>query len=134
MTDAPKKEMSAAERGARANIPASALRDMTAINYNPMADREAYNIAASGPTSAIPKDHRQSAPVAPVSTSGNVRPLGPMPGVDWVDKICIAADQRERAQAQQPDFTAMLMTMQNTQNLMMQALAALMLRMNDKKK
>jgi hypothetical protein len=32
------------------------------------------------------------------------RPLRPPAGIDWVDKICLAADARERAQAQQPDM------------------------------
>ena len=136
MTDAPKKEMSAAERGARANIPASALRDMTAINYNPMADREAYNIAASGPTSAIPKDHRQSAPAAPVSTSGNVRPLSPPPGIALIDRLVAQTEAQERAKAQQPDFTQMMMVMtkqMEMQSQMLTALVALVARMEDKK-
>jgi hypothetical protein len=133
MPDAPKKEMSAAERGARANIPASALRDMTAINYDPMADRAAYNIATSGPTSAIPKDHRQSAPVAPVNTSGNVRPLGPQPGIDLIDRMCINADQRERAQGQQPNLMQAVMTMMQMQTQTLAALAALVSRMEDQK-
>jgi hypothetical protein len=138
MTDDTSKQMSAAEREARANIPASALRDMTAIDYNPMADRAAFNIATSGPTSAIPKDYGQPAPVAPVNTSGNVRPLGPMPGIDLVDRICIAADQRERAQAAQAtDFTQMMAVMTKQMEMhsqMLTALVALVARMDDKAK
>jgi hypothetical protein len=134
---ADKKEMSAAERGARANIPASALRDMTAIKYgDPMQDRAAFNIATSGPTSAIPKDHRQSSPAAPVSTSGNIRPLGPPPGSELIDKICIAADQRERQQAAQPDMMAQMMAVMlkqsEMQSQMLAALVALLARMEGK--
>jgi hypothetical protein len=65
------------------------------------------------------------------------RPLQPPPGIALVDAICISADQRERAQAAAPDMMAQMaqamMTMQNTQNMMMQALAALMLRLEAKK-
>jgi hypothetical protein len=107
--------------------------DWGRIPYDPNAERAAFN-ATSRPRDMSPQDFsRQTSP--PANTSGwqSERGLGPQPGIDLIDRMCIAADQRERAQAQQPDFAAMLMTMQQTQNLMMQALAALMLRLEAKK-
>jgi hypothetical protein len=74
----------------------------------------------------------------PVSTSGNTRPLQPPPGINLIDAICVAADQRERQQAAQPDMMAQMaqamMTMQQMQTQMLQALTALVLRMEDKPK
>ena len=104
---------------------------MAQLNYNPMEDRAAFNIATSGPTSAIPKNYGQPASAAPVSTSGNIRPLQPPPGTDWVDKICIAADQRERAQAQQPDaMQLMLQSSMQMQQLMAKLIDVLVDRLN----
>jgi hypothetical protein len=61
------------------------------------------------------------------------RPLRPPDGVHLVDQICIAADQRERAQAQQPDVMQFMMTMQRQQTQILAALAALVSRMEDQK-
>ena len=126
MTDTPK------------NPPPDWALDMAQLRYDPMEDRAAFNIATSGPTSAIPKDHRQSSPAAPVSTSGNIRPLGPPPGSELIDKICIAADQRERQQAAQPDMMAQMMAVMlkqsEMQSQMLTALVALVARMEDKPK
>jgi hypothetical protein len=102
-----KKQMSAAERGARANIPASALRDMTAINYNAMADLKAYGFATGGPCGAIPRNPAvETAAPPPQTTSGwqAERPLQPQPGIDLIDRMVENATARERAQAQQPDM------------------------------
>jgi hypothetical protein len=54
-----------------------------------------------------------------------------------VDKICIAADRRDRVLAQAPDammaqMTQAMMMMQATQTQMLQALTAIVLRMEDK--
>jgi hypothetical protein len=105
--------------------------DWGRIPFNPNEERAAFN-ATSAPRSETP-NHQVSPPNPPGSGNGwqAERGLGPQPGIDLIDRMCINADARERAQAQQPDFTAMLMTMQQTQNLMMQALAALMLRLEE---
>ena len=134
MTD--KKEMSAAEREARANIPASALRDMTAINYNAMDDLRAYSFATGGPCGAIPRNPAvETAAPPPQNTSGwqAERPLQPQPGIDLIDRMCINADQRERAQAQRPDFMQAAMMMMQMQTQTLAALAALVSRMEDQK-
>ena len=56
------------------------------------------------------------------------RPLQPPPGVDWIDKICVAADRRERAQAQRPDFMETAMMVLQIQSQQIAALAALVMR------
>jgi hypothetical protein len=56
------------------------------------------------------------------------RPLQPPPGVDWIDKICVAADQRERQQARRPDFMETAMQMLIVQSQQIAALAALVMR------
>jgi len=61
------------------------------------------------------------------------RPLQPPPGVDWIDKICVAADRRERAQAQRPDFMETAMMVLQIQSQQIAALAALVLK-DDKAK
>ena len=65
------------------------------------------------------------------------RPLRPPAGIDWVDKICLAADARERAQAQAPDTMMQMMTvcatMMQMQTQTLAALAALVSRMEDRK-
>ena len=55
-------------------------------------------------------------------------PLQPPPGVDLVDKIALAFDQRERQQAQQPDVMQAMMQMLTMQSQQIAALAALVLR------
>jgi hypothetical protein len=61
------------------------------------------------------------------------RPLQPPPGIDLVDKICLAADQRERQQAMRPDFMESAMMMLQIQSQQIAALAALVMR-NDNPK
>ena len=56
------------------------------------------------------------------------RPLQPPPGVDLIDKIAVAFDQRERQQAQRPDFMEAAMQMLTMQSQQIAALAALVLR------
>jgi hypothetical protein len=60
------------------------------------------------------------------------RPLQPPPGVALIDKICIAADQRERRQAQAPDRMEQMMValtqMMEMQTRTLQALAAVVMR------
>jgi hypothetical protein len=61
----------------------------------------------------------------------------PPPGVDLVDKIALAFDQRERAQAQQPAeverMMAVMVKMVEMQSQTLQALTALVSRMEDQK-
>jgi hypothetical protein len=125
MTD--KKQMSAAEAMARTDIPASALRAMEQIPYDARADLKAYGFASGGPTSAIPADHNSQAtpPNPPGSGTGwqSQRELGPQPGIDLIDRMCINADQRERAQAQQPDYQRMIEAMMKTQTMILELLA-----------
>jgi hypothetical protein len=112
--------------------------DWGRIPYDPNTERAAFNLTSSGPSSAIPKDYSQPSP--PPRSSGAVgSPIAPPPGIDWVDKICIAADQREREQAAAPDammaqMAQALAMMQTTQTQMVTALAALVQRMEDKPK
>jgi hypothetical protein len=65
------------------------------------------------------------------------RPLQPPPGVALIDKICIAADQRERRQAQAPDRMEQMMVamaqMMEMQTRTLQALATLALKDNEPK-
>jgi hypothetical protein len=56
------------------------------------------------------------------------RPLQPPPGIDLVDKIAVAFDQRERQQAQRPDFMEAAMMMLQAQSQQIAALAALVLK------
>jgi hypothetical protein len=133
MTD--KKEMSAAEREARANIPASALRDMTAINYNAMADLKAYGFATGGPCGAIPRNptvETASPPQANTSGWQHEVPIAPSHHVAACDRLMDAAEAQERRQAQQPaDFERMMTAMAGMlqmQSQTLQALAAVILR------
>ena len=57
--------------------------------------------------------------------------MKPPPGVDLIDKMCIAADQRERQQAQRPDSERMMeimVKMMEMQSQTLQAVAAAILR------
>jgi hypothetical protein len=60
-------------------------------------------------------------------------PLQPPPGIDLIDKIAVAFDQRERRQAQRPDFMETAMMMLQIQSQQIAALAALVLK-DDKAK
>jgi hypothetical protein len=136
-----KKEMSAAEREARAHIPGSALADMIKVDYDPRADLKAYGFATGGPCGAIPRDPGvETAAPPPQNTSGwqAERPLQPQPGIDLIDRMCINADQRERQQAAAPDTMTQMMaactTMMQMQSQTIQALTALVLGEDDKPK
>ena len=59
--------------------------------------------------------------------------MKPPPGVDLIDKIAVAFDQRERQQAQRPDFMESAMMMLQIQSQQIAALAALVLK-DDKAK
>jgi hypothetical protein len=140
MTEA-KKEMSAAEREARAHIPASALADMIKVDYDARADLKAYGFATGGPCSAIPRNPAvETAAPPPQNTSGwqAERPLQPQPGIDLIDRMVENATARERAQAQRPDMMTQMMaactTMMQMQSQTIQALAALVLLEDDKPK
>jgi hypothetical protein len=66
------------------------------------------------------------------------RPLRPPDGIHLIDKICIAADQRERQQAAAPDMMQRMMAVMLKQSemhsQMLAALAAVVARMEDQKK
>ena len=53
--------------------------------------------------------------------------MKPPPGVDLIDKIAVAFDQRERAQAQRPDFMETAMMMLQMQSQQIATLAALVM-------
>jgi hypothetical protein len=99
-----------AERAARANIPASALRDMTAVAYDARADVRAFGFATGGPAPAIPEDRSKqvSRPNSPGDGSGwrSDVPFGhnnqhPTPGVAAADRIADAFAARDRAELKQ---------------------------------
>jgi hypothetical protein len=56
------------------------------------------------------------------------RPLRPPAGIDLVDKIALAFDERERMQAAAPDVMRAMMQMLTTQSQQIAALAALVMR------
>jgi hypothetical protein len=64
--------------------------------------------------------------------------LQPPPGVDLIDRMCIAADQRERQQARAPDrteqMTAACTLMLQQQTQIIAALAELVMRKEAKAK
>jgi hypothetical protein len=91
---ADKKEMSAAELGARANIPASTLREMERVApYDARADLRAYGFATGGPVGMLPQDPDRARPVQPApaaATSVNAEPdieRHPLAHVDAVDRL-----------------------------------------------
>jgi hypothetical protein len=114
--------------------------DWGRIPYNPNAERAAFNFSNSGPAPMIPRGpFVGAAPSGRPDTGGwqHEVELGPAPGIDLIDAMCINADQRERQQAQPTELTQMMQAMaamQTTQTQMVTALAALVLRMEDKPK
>jgi hypothetical protein len=66
------------------------------------------------------------------------RPLRPPPGIDLIDAICISADQRERQQAAAPErmeqMMAVMTKQMEMQSQILASLAAVVARMDDKKK
>ena len=60
--------------------------------------------------------------------------MHPTPGIDLIDRMVTAADQRERQQAMQPDSMQTMMNMLTMQSQQIAALAALILRSEDKPK
>ena len=111
--------------------------DWGRVPYNPMQDRAAFVFSSGGPCSAIPRDPGKVTQAEPATnSSGWQRPveLGPQPGIDLIDRMCINADQRERAQAMRPDFMETAMMMLQIQSQQIAALAALVLRLEDQEK
>jgi hypothetical protein len=96
--------------------------DWGRIPYDPNQDRAAFNMTTSGPS-----------PMSPRSDWQAERGLGPQPGINLIDRMCINADQRERAQAQQPDLTQAVLTMMQMQSQTLAVLTALLSRMEDQK-
>jgi hypothetical protein len=114
--------------------------DMAKVPYNPMQERAAFNFSTGGPCSSLPKVSRAGnsavdppAPSAPSSGWQAERELGPQPGIDLIDRMVTAADQRERQQTQGPDLMQAAMMMMQLQSQQIAALAALVLH-NDKPK
>jgi hypothetical protein len=112
--------------------------DMARIPFDPNAERAAVNATTNGPRGMIPRDTTAPAPAPAPPSSGwqSERPLGPQPKIDLIDQICIAADRRERQQAQRPDSERMMelmLQMMTMQSQTLQAVAAAILR-NDKPK
>jgi hypothetical protein len=106
--------------------------DWGRVPYNPMEDARAFNMTTSGPSPMTPRGET-AAPAPPANTSGwqAEHGLGPQPGINLIDRMCINADQRERAQAQRPDLMQVMMMMTQQQNQIIAALAALVARMED---
>jgi len=120
------------------NRPPDWAEDWGKIEYSPMVERAAFAIATGGPVGMIPRAPGQQASAPPRTSTGNREtPIASPPGINLVDAICVAADQREWAQAAAPDMMAqmaqvMTMVMQQ-QSQMLQALALLVLRDDDDK-
>jgi len=102
---ADKKEMSAAELGARANNPASTLREMERVApYDARADLRAYGFATGGPVGMLPQDPDRARPVQPApaaATSVNAEPdieRRPLAHVDAVDRLVAQTEAHERRQ------------------------------------
>jgi hypothetical protein len=104
--------------------------DMARVPFDPNAERAAANFSTGGPTGMIPRTTTAPASAPPANTSGwqNERPLGTQPGIDLIDRMCINADQRERQQAQRPDFMEVAMQMLTVQSQQIATLAALVMR------
>jgi hypothetical protein len=100
-----------AERMARANIPASALRDMERVgSYNVMEDIAAARFTTGGPAPAIPEDRsKQIQRANPPGDGSGWRADGPFghnnqhptPGVAQSDRIADAFAAQDRAELQQ---------------------------------
>jgi hypothetical protein len=90
--------MNSAERSARANIGASALRDMVAaVDDKTMRDILRDNRAPQGPCSAVPSS---AAPPPSPSRPANVepQPLSLPPGVPLIDAQLQFLDAKEKAE------------------------------------
>jgi hypothetical protein len=112
------------------------VEDWMRVPYNPMQDRAAFNFSTGGPCAAIPRDPvKVTEAESTTNSSGWQRPveLGPQPGIDLIDRMVTAADQRERRQAQQPDVMQTMMQMLTMQSRQIATLAALVMR-KDKSK
>jgi hypothetical protein len=103
---ADKKEMSAAELGARANIHGSTLRDMAAVDFNPMQERAAYNFSTGGPSGMLPQSeppaNRPAAQPAQVAATVLTEPdieRHPLAHVDQVDRLVMQTEMQERRQS-----------------------------------
>ena len=113
-----KKEMTAAELGARANIHGSTLRDMAAIDFNPMSERAAYNFSVGGPTGMLPQSeppaNRPAAQPAQAAATVPSEPdieRHPLTHVDAVDRLVAQTEAHERQQQAQPvDFVRFFYT------------------------
>jgi hypothetical protein len=103
--------------------------DWGKVPFDPNAERAAFNATANGPRPmSPPQDSKVSPPNPPGSGTGwqAERGLQPQPGIDLIDRICINADQRERAQAQQPDLMQVLLQQQEQQTKILALLAQIL--------
>ena len=121
-----KKEITAAELGARANIPGSTLRDMAAVDFNPTSELAATRFVSSGPQPMIPQDfcrgvdNRSNPPTSATPGWQAEIPLQPNHHVAACDRLMDAQDLKDKAAAQPSDFERMaaamtaMMQMQST--------------------
>jgi hypothetical protein len=107
-----KKEMSTAERGARANIDPATLRDMVQIApYDARSDLAAFRFSHS-PCGIIPRESTiEAAPAPRPAASAFVpfvnpdNPKHPVSGVDLLDRQMAAEADREAKAAAAPSTT-----------------------------
>jgi hypothetical protein len=116
----------------RSEPPPDWAYDWGRVPYNPMEDARAFNMTTSGPSPMTPRGET-AASAPPANTTGwqAERGLGPQPGIDLIDRMVIAADRRERQQAQRPDSERMMeimVKMMEMQSQTLEAVAAAILR------
>jgi hypothetical protein len=121
---ADKKPMTAAELGARANIHRSTLRDMAAIDFNPMAEARAYSFSTGGPSGMLPQSeppaNRNAAQPAQVAATVPSEPdieRHPVAHVDAVDRLVAQTEVQERRQSAgiTPEMQQMMMMLAQQQ-------------------
>jgi hypothetical protein len=92
------------ERQANSWMPPSAVQEMVAAEPRgfmrevAMRDARAPNSPGTIPRSEQPSNVRPDS--GPANTTGwrDATPIGPQPGIQWVDAQCIADDVRQRAE------------------------------------
>jgi hypothetical protein len=105
--------------------------DMAKVPFDPNAERAAANFSTGGPRGMIPRATTATPSAPPQGNRSGwqaERPLQPQPGIDLIDRMVTAADQRERQQAQRPDIMQAAMMMLQIQSQQIAALAALVLK------
>jgi hypothetical protein len=118
------------EKQARANIHPSTLQDMQRVCGDAgLADIVRDSRAPSGPCSPIPAElTTEPRPLAQPSLGFvEPRPLGPPPGINYVDRLLDAADAKDRQPDQQTTQFMMAMQMAMQVASQTQAIAKLLL-------